>query len=361
MLMRRIIMVGLATVGLLAAGCSSSPARTPSGSTQSAGPASHGQSATGSPVGPPGAQASGVLRLGLSDDLADAPALTGWQLGFFGQNLGKVTLEPESYSSSAAEAVALEDGQLDAAYLDPMAALQVWQSARDGVIRIVAGATSGGAELVVAPKITSPAQLKGRQLVAPAGGAQQAAADYWLRQRGLPALTEASASTSAGLLQEFRSGKIAGGWETPPLDVQLADAGGRVLVNEATLWPGGQFPTTVLVVTQKFLSANPLAVSGLLKGQLRAEEFLIADRVSAEAAIAQRLTAIGNALPAGVLAQSFTQLTFTDSPLPGSLLVEAQHAAATGLLKPVKNIAGIYDLGPLNQVLKAAGQQPVSA
>ena len=131
--MRRIIAVGLAAaVGLLAAGCSSSPASTPSGSTQSAGAASHGQSATGSPVGPPGAQASGVLRLGLSEDLADAPALTGWQMGFFGQNLGKVTFEPESYSSSAAEAVALEDGQLDAAYLDPMAALQVWQSARAG-------------------------------------------------------------------------------------------------------------------------------------------------------------------------------------------------------------------------------------
>ena len=64
---------------------------------------------------------------------------------------------------------------------------------------------------------------------------------------------------------------------------------------------------------------------------------------------------------AGVLAQSFTQLTFTNSPLPGSLLVEAQHAAATGLLKPLKNIAGIYDLGPLNQALRAAGQQPVSA
>ena len=99
--MRRIIAVGLAAVGLLAAGCSSSPARTPSGSTQSAGASSHGQSATGSPVGPPGAQASGVLRLGLSQDLADAPALTGWQMGFFGQNLGQVTLEPESYSSSA--------------------------------------------------------------------------------------------------------------------------------------------------------------------------------------------------------------------------------------------------------------------
>ena len=366
--MRRIIATGLAAAGLLLAGCSSSPATTPSTAT-SPGAASTGAASPGaashrqSPVGPPGAQASGVLRLGLTDDITDAAALAGWQMGFFGQNLGRVTLEPAPYSSSAAEAAALEAGQLDAAYLDPVTALQVWQSTRGGLIKIVAGAVSGGAELVVARGITSPGLLKGRQLAAPAGDTQQAAADHWLRQHGLPTriAAEAQAPAGASLLQEFRSGKIAGGWEPAPLDVQMTAAGGRVLVNEASLWPGGQFPTAVLVVTQKFLAANPLAVTGLLKGHLQAGEFLTDEPVSAAAAIGQRLTATGNALPKEILARSLKQLTFTASPLPRALLAEAQHAASAGLLKPLKNLSGIYDLGPLNKVLKAAGQRAVSA
>jgi NitT/TauT family transport system substrate-binding protein len=367
--MRRIIAVGLAAAGLLLAGCSSAvPAPSADGSSAN-GSSAGGSSAngsgqghtTGSPVGPPGAQSAGVLRLGLAENVADAPALAGWQMGFLGQNLGKTTLEPAPFTSAAAELAALENGQLDAAYLDPIAALQAWQSAPGGLIKIIAGAASGGAELVVTPHITSPAQLKGHTLAAPANGAQQAAADHWLAQHGLPARTTAQASTSAaaGLLQQFRTGKIAGAWEPPPLDVQLTAAGGHVLVDENTLWPGGQFPTAILVVTQKYLSGNPAAVSGLLKGQLQALRFLTADQVSAQAAIGQRLTAIGRTVTKAVLARSFTQVAFTDNPLPAALLAEAQNAAAAGLLKPVKNLASIYDLNPLNQALKADGQKPI--
>jgi NitT/TauT family transport system substrate-binding protein len=32
-----------------------------------------------------------------------------------------------------------------------------------------------------------------------------------------------------------------------------------------------------------------------------------------------------------------------------------------GLLKPVSNLAGIYDLGPLNKLLAAAGKPQVSS
>src|SRR5450756_714200 len=297
--MRRIIAAGLAAAGLALAGCSS----------QAAAPQQQ-RHPVRLPVGPPGTTASGTLRLGLTEDTADAPALLGWQMGFYGQNLGKVTLQPAPFTSTEAEVAALRDGQLDAAYLDPIAALQIWQ-ANPALIKIAAGAAAGGAELVVTRQITSPAQLKGRKLAAPAGGTQQAAADTWLRQHGLPALTaaEATASASAGLLQQFRTGKIAGAWAPPPLDAQLTAAGGHILVNEAALWPGGQFPTSVLVITSKYLTANSLAVTALLKGQAQADRFLTASQVTARAVIAQRLTAVGNPLPPAIIATSFAQLT----------------------------------------------------
>ena len=54
----------------------------------------------------------------------------------------------------------------------------------------------------------------------------------------------------------------------------------------------------------------------------------------------------------GPAAQQLAQLV--------SNVTDAQHAASVGLLKPVKGLSGIYDLGPLNRLLKAAGEPQVS-
>jgi sulfonate transport system substrate-binding protein len=117
----------------------------------------------------------------------------------------------------------------------------------------------------------------------------------------------------------------------------------------------------VLVVTRRFLARDPGAVTGLLRGQVQADEFITGRRVSAEAIVQQELTArTGSSLSSGVLASSFAQLSFTGNPHAASVLAEARHAAAAGLLKPVRSLAGLFDLVPLNQVLRAAHQRPVT-
>ena len=69
---------------------------------------------------------------------------------------------------------------------------------------------------------------------------------------------------------------------------------------------------------------------------------------------------LGKGLKPAVLSASFQQITFTDDPIASSLATDAQHAVAVGLLKPVNNINGLYDLGPLNKLLAAAGEPQVS-
>jgi NitT/TauT family transport system substrate-binding protein len=165
---------------------------------------------------------------------------------------------------------------------------------------------------------------------------------------------------SAAVLQ-FKSGQIAGGWEPAPYDIQMVADGGHVLVNEASLWPGGKFVTTNLVVTQAFLAAHPSAVNGLLKGQIDANNFIHSDQAAAEAAANAELTSTtGKGLKSSVLSAAFQQITFTNDPIASSLAADAQHAVAVGLLKPVSNITGLYDLGPLNKLLAAAGDPQVS-
>jgi NitT/TauT family transport system substrate-binding protein len=307
-----------------------------------------GSAGNGAALGP---GLSVVLRLGYTSSLADSPALVGFPEG----SLPGVTVEPASFASIPAEAAALEHGQLDAAYIDPVAAVAVWRSGHGGLIRVISGAASGGAELVVGKRVTSARQLAHAPLAAPAGGAQQAALDYWLRGSGGGQGAGRITMTSSYLVRALRSGQIAGAWEPPPADVQLVAAGGHVLMNEASQWPGGQFATALLVITQRYLAAHPAAVTSLLKAHVQATAFLTTSRAAAETVIRDRL---GISLP--ILSESLAQLTFTDDPLATSVLTEARHAAAAGLLRQLPpSLAGLYDLGPLNSLLRADGERPV--
>jgi NitT/TauT family transport system substrate-binding protein len=143
----------------------------------------------------------------------------------------------------------------------------------------------------------------------------------------------------------------------------MVQDGGHALVNEASLWPQGQFVTTNLVATQSFIAAHPSVINGLLKGQLQANDFINHNKAAAEQAANTELAAVnsGKNLKASVIAAAFAQITFTDDPIASSLAADAGHAVAVGLLQPVSNLTGIYDLGPLNKLLKAAGEPQVSS
>src|SRR5258705_8164075 len=64
----------------------------------------------------------------------------------------------------------------------------------------------------------------------------------------------------------FQTNAIDGAWVPEPYATKLQNEGGKVLVDEATLWPGGKFVTTNLMVTTKFLADHPDIVTNLVKG-----------------------------------------------------------------------------------------------
>ncbi len=341
-----LLAAGVAAVALLAAGCSTSSAE--SG----------------------GSSGDVVLRLGFLANITHEPALVGLEKGFFAKNLGKhVTLKTTVFSSGTEETTALLAGQLDAAYVGPNPAINAWQKSNGAAIKIISGAASGGASLVVKPGITSAAALKGKSLATPSlGNTQDVAVRYWLKQHGLATTATGGGDVaikpikpnSAAVLQ-FKSGQLDGGWEPEPYATEMVLDGGKRLVNEASLWPGGKFVTTNLVVTQSFLAGHPSVVNGLLKGQIQANDYINSNgQAAAQAANAELTKLLGKGLPGNVLTQSLTYLTFTNDPIASSLKTDAQHAVAVGLLKPV-NLHGIYDLGPLNKLLKAAGDPQVKS
>jgi NitT/TauT family transport system substrate-binding protein len=134
----------------------------------------------------------------------------------------------------------------------------------------------------------------------------------------------------------------------------MVNDGGKVLLSE----PG---VTTVLMVTQSFLTAHPAIVADLLKANIEAVNYIKSDPTAAQAAAdAEYAVYAGKSLKASLVAASFKEIDFTVDPDAASLSADASQAASVGLLKPV-SLSGIFDLGPLNALLKADGQPAVSS
>jgi NitT/TauT family transport system substrate-binding protein len=339
----------LVGAALLLAGCSSSSSSSSSSATSSA-TADSGAS----PV---------TVRLGFLTNITHASALVGLKNGYFTKALGSAgTVKPTAFASGTQETTALLAGQLDVAYVGPNPAINAWQKSNGTAIRVISGSAEGGASLVVKKGITGAGQLKGKTLATPSlGNTQDVALRYYLKQNGITTTTtgggdafvKPTTPNSAAVL-EFKSGQIAGGSEPAPYDVEMVQDGGTVLLNEAGV-------TTIMVVTQSFLAAHPTVVEDLLKAQIQANDFIKSDPTTAQTdANAELGSFTGKPLKASVVAAAWKEITFTNDPDESSLTTDASQAVSLGLLKPV-NLKGIFDLGPLNKTLAAAGESQVGS
>src|SRR5688572_88438 len=227
-----------------------------------------------------GSGGASTLRLGYFPNITHAPALIGVNKGLFQQALGDTKLEAKTFNAGPAAVEALFSGAIDATYIGPNPAINAHVQSRGEAIRIISGATSGGALLVVKPSIDSPADLKGKKVASPQrGGTQDVALRNWLKTNNLKADLQGGGDVSivpqenAQTLETFRSGQIDGAWVPEPWATRLVqEGGGKVLVDERSLWPDGRFVTTHLIVRTKFLQEHPDAVRRLVEGQVQANE-----------------------------------------------------------------------------------------
>ena len=309
-----------------------------------------------------------TIRLGYFPNVTHAPALIGVNKGFFTEALGSTKLEPKTFNAGPAAIEALLSGAIDATYIGPNPAINGWATSNGQALKIVAGSTSGGAGLVVREGINGPADLKGKKIATPQlGNTQDVALRAWLKQNGLNSDKQGGGNVSilpqdnATALQAFAQGAIDGAWVPEPnLSRLLLESKGKLLVDEKSLWPNGDFVTTHLIVSQKFLKEHPATVKKLLQGHIKSVKFIATDDAGAQkAANAQLASLSGKPLKDEILQAAFKNLKFTHDPIASSLFTSAKHAEDVDLLKPV-DLKGIYDLTLLNELLKADGQPAVS-
>ena len=331
------------------AACSSSAGSAPAG-------------ASSNPAGP-----SGTLRLGYFPNITHATAIVGVEDGLFAKALGpNVTLQTSTFNAGSSASEALLSNAIDATFIGPSPAVNAWAKS-SGAVKIISGATSAGALLVVKPGITSAADLKGKKLATPQlGNTQDVALRTWLLGQGLKTDLQGGGDVSivpqdnAQTLQAFETGAIDGAWLPEPWATRLIVEGhGTVLVNEKDLWPGGQFATTVLLVRADYLTAHPDIIKALLSGELAANDLINSDPAQAQALTNKGIKAItGTTLSDTEIQAAWKNLTFTPDPIASSIKTSADNAVKIGLLKAV-DLTGITDLTILNSLLTSAGKPTV--
>ena len=305
-----------------------------------------------------------TLRLGYFPNVTHATPVVGVAKNFFTERLGGTKLETQTFNAGPAEIEALLGGDLDAGFIGPNPAINAYAKTKGAGIRIISGATSGGAALIVQPGITSVADLKGKRIASPQlGNTQDVALRAWLKENGLTPSSQGEQgdvqvepSENATTLQLFQDKKIDGAWVPEPWASRLVlDGGGKVLVDEKTLWPGGKFVTTHLIVRTEFLEKYPQTVKALLEGQVDTDEWIGKNSAEAKTTVNGEIKRITTKpLAQAVLDRAWSNIEITTDPVAASLKKSADDAVAAGLLDEV-DLKGIYDLTLLREVLAGRG------
>jgi NitT/TauT family transport system substrate-binding protein len=316
-----------------------------------------------------------AVRLGFFVNLTHAPALIATQKGLFASELKSIDLvvTPTAFNAGPDVVTALFANSLDCSYIGPNPAINAYVQSEGAAVRIVAGSTSGGAGLVVRDGISDAADLVGATIATPQlGNTQDVAARKWLASQGFATDLEGGGDVSikpqgnSDGLAAFSTGEIDGAWVPEPWVASYVKAGAKVLLNEADLWDGGRFVTTVILCRTDFVDQYPDAVTALLKGHLAALDFIAADPKGSQEAVNLSLAGLtGSAIDEAVLAVAWENVAFTADPLSETLVTSADHAVTVGLLEQggIDAAGGLpgtlYSLELLNALLTERGEAAV--
>jgi NitT/TauT family transport system substrate-binding protein len=313
-----------------------------------------------------------TVNLGYFPNLTHAVALVGVERGTFQNALGpNVKLATKIFNAGPALIEALFAGDIDIGYVGPSPAINGYVKSHGEALRIIAGAASGGALLIVRPgaNIQTAKDLANKKIADPQlGGTQDISLRYYLQQNGLKPADKGGnvqiiPTDNSTILSLFKQGKIDGAWVPEPWATRLiVEGNGKVLVDERTLWPNGKFVTTLVVVRKAFLDAHPDLVNKFLQAHVDTIQYILSNPESAKSIVNSEIKSItGQALPSKEIDMAYNNLDITYDPLSSTLQESANRAFALGFLGSTNpNLTGIYDLGPLNQILASKGLAAVA-
>ncbi len=307
-----------------------------------------------------------TLTLGYFPNITHSQPIVGLARGTFQEVLGSnVKLETKTFNAGPSALEALFAGEIDATYVGPNPAINGYVKSEGKALRIVAGATSGGALLVVRPDadISRPADLANKKIASPQlGNTQDVALRNYLLNNGLApkenrGSVEVLPTQNPDILNLFKQGKIDGAWVPEPWATRLVqEAGGKIFVDERDLWPNGDFVTTQLVVSADFLEKHSSVVERLVRADVEVTNWINDHPEDAKKLVNDGIKQVtGAGFSPAVIDAAWKNLKITYDPIASSLRASADAAYQLGFLKDKPDLSKIYALDALNEVLQETG------
>jgi NitT/TauT family transport system substrate-binding protein len=312
-----------------------------------------------------------VLRVGYFPNITHAQALVGRANGQFEKALGAgVQVEWKAFNAGPSAIEALFANAIDLTYVGPNPTVAGYFRSQGEAVRVIAGAASGGASLVVRKDagIRNASDFHGKKVATPQlGNTQDVALRSWMRANGLKAREKGGdvqviPISNPDQLTLFLKGQLDAAWAPEPWAARLVhEGGGRIFLDERDLWPDHQFVITNLIVSPKFLKDHPDVVKGFLRTHVELTEWINKNPAQAKQMMNQQLQKeMGKALPQEVLDDAFSRMQVTYDPIRSSLLKSTQQAFDEGFLgRTQPDLSGLYDLTLLNEVLREKKARPV--
>src|SRR5450432_185937 len=217
-----------------------------------------------------------VVRVGAFPNITHAQAMVGKANGWFEKALGpSAKIEWTSFNAGPSAIEALFSGAIDMTYVGPNPAITGYVRSNGEALRVISGAASGGASLIVRNDsgINKPEDFHGKRVASPQfGNTQDVALRNWLKNHGMKTNDKGGdvqivPMANPDQLTLFLKKDLDAAWAPEPWATRLIHEGnGRLFVDERTLWPDGQFVIGLLVVNTKFLKEHP----DLVKNWIRA-------------------------------------------------------------------------------------------
>lgn len=306
------------------------------------------------------------VRVGYFPNLTHAQAIVGIANGAFQNELGNIKINVKIFNAGPSVIEAIFAGKLDLAYIGPNPAINGYIKSNGDALRIVAGASSGGAALVVRKDsgIKTAKDFHKKKIASPQlGNTQDISLRTWLKHNDLLMADKGGDVQVVPVgnpdqLLLFLNKQIDAAWTVEPWVSRLIkEASGVVFLEEGSLWPNGEYITANIIVRKGFLDAHPDLVKKWLKAHVNLTQWINEHLNEAKTIINSELKRLtGAALGEDILDSSLARLKITYEPLKDSLFTSMEQAFEQGFLGEKKpDISGIYDLRILNNILKEQG------
>ncbi len=299
------------------------------------------------------------LRLGVFPNVTHAAGLVGIQKGLIQKELGATKLVVSEFANGSQVNEAFAAGAIDASYVGPGPAINAFL--RGVPIQIYAGAANAGAVLVArnGSGIRNVKALSGKKVAVPTrGSTQDISLRHLLHENGLKASDEGGTVTvipidPANMPAAFASNQVDAALVQEPWGAVMESQGAKLIANEKAIWNGGDYTTTVLVVSTDYAKKNPDAVKALLRGHLAAINFIKSSNAGAQKAVSDEIYSFTGKRPSS--ADLFKGLARTRVTYDINLKTLAEYAQLNmeaGFARAVPDLGKLVDLSWVKALAK---------